>query len=71
MVETSFTCILNKARVLMTKANVLYLIRHKIIQEGVITATKLDNLRIIIINGVSKTRYEYFGMKLLKFTKYL
>jgi len=42
LVETGFAHILNKARALLIEANVPYLQRYKIIQEAIITATKLE-----------------------------
>ena len=40
-------------------------------QEAVIIATKLDNLVVIKIGGIAKTRYKHFGLPIPKFVKYL
>ena len=71
MVETGFTYILNKARVLLIEANVPYLTRYKIMQVVIITAIKLDNLVIIEVNKECKIRYEYFEGKLPIFVMHL
>ena len=41
-VETEFSHVLSKARTLLIDTNVLCLQRYKIVQEAIITATKLD-----------------------------
>ena len=71
MVETGFSYILNKARALLIEANIPYLTRYKIMHEAIITATKLDNLAIVELDGKFKTRYEHFEGKLPKFVKHL
>ena len=55
----------------MVDANVPYLMRYKLFQEAVKTATKLDGLVVIELNKVKKTRYEHFGYSIPKFVKYL
>ena len=52
----------------MIDENVPCLIRYKIMQEAIITVTKLDGLVIITIKGKEATRYEHFGLPLTKFT---
>ena len=70
-VKTRFAYILNKARTLMIDANIPYLECYKIIQEAIITVTKLDGLVTTNVGKEVKTRYEFFGMSNLPFTKYL
>jgi len=69
LVETSFNYILNKGRALMIEANVPYLTRYKIVQEALLTATKLDGL--VVDKNENKTRYEVFGLGIPKFAKHL
>jgi len=70
-VETGFAHILNKARAMMIDANIPYLQRYKIIQEAIITATKLDGLVTVNDGKECKTRYELFGLAVPSFVKYL
>lgn len=56
---------------MMADVSVPYLMRYKIIQEALITATKLDDLVVTMVNGATKTRYEHFGLELLRFVKYM
>ena len=51
----------------MIDDNMPCLIRYKIMQEVIITATKLDRLAIITIKGKESIRYENFGLSLPKF----
>ena len=44
MVETRFSHILNKARALLIDAHAPFLMRYEVIQEVIITSTKLDRL---------------------------
>jgi len=71
LAEMSFTIILNKAKSMLEDAHVPYLKKYKIIQEAILTATKLDGLVVSTINDKTQTRYEYFGYPIPKFAKYL
>ena len=71
LVETGFAYILNKSRTMMIDANVPYLQRYKIVQEAIITATKLDGLVTTNVGNKVKTRYELFGESNPSFTKHL
>ena len=53
----------------MIQTNVLYLLQYKIVQEAVLTATRLD--RLIINTSENEMRYELFGLKISRFIKYL
>ena len=55
----------------MIDANVPYLTRYKIVHEAISTATKLDGLVIVSINGKKATRYEHFGLPIPKFVEFL
>ena len=56
---------------MMEDANILCIMKYKIIQEAIIMATKLDGLVVTTINSVTQTWYEQFGMDIPKFIKYL
>ena len=62
---------MNTTRTLLEDANVPHLQRHKIIQEAIITATKLDGLVTTNVGKECKTRYELFGYKNPAFTRHL
>ena len=62
---------LNKAQAMMIDANVPYLRRYKIVQEAVLTATKLDGLIVVHVNGKEATRYEQFGLPVPKFVNHM
>ena len=70
-VETGFARVLNKSKTLLIDSNVPYLLRYKIFQEAVLTATKLDGLVTATINNGHKTRYELFGMRNSSFVNHL
>ena len=56
---------------MLEDAHIPYLKKYKIIQEAILTATKLDGLVVSTINNKTQTRYEYFGYPIPKFAKYL
>ena len=66
-VEIGFAFTLNKAKSIMIGANVPHLVRHKIMQESIITATTLGGLVTTTIKGKEATRYEHFGLPLPTF----
>ena len=53
----------NKGRTLMHRANVPKAMRYQIFPKAFETATLLDGLCVVEINGVKKTRYEHFSGK--------
>ena len=55
----------------MTQANVPDNLRARFFPEAATTATMLDNLTVIAINGVTQTRYEHCFGRLPKWTEYL
>ena len=71
LVETGFASMLNKARAMLAAARVPYDRRYQIAGEAIITATKLDGLVVIKVNGTVKTRYEHFGYQLPRFVKHM
>ena len=54
MAEIGFTIIGNRGRALMNNANVHVKIRNKLFKEAFLTATYLDGLKVVEINGVKK-----------------
>ena len=63
LAEVSFATIANRGRALMWQANIPYEIRFRIWSEAMKTATLLDGLIPIEINGVVKSKYEHWAGK--------
>ena len=55
----------------MIAANVPLVKRYKLYREALGTATKLDGLTVINIDGKTGTRYELWGVQNPKFPKHL
>ena len=55
----------------MIVANVPKKMRYKLFPQAFATATKLDNLIMITVDGKTKTRYEYWCGKIPAFVKNL
>ena len=70
-VETGFAALSAHAKAMMNGANVPLRERYKLFQEVATTATKLDWLTTINLNGEEKTRMEHYGFGIPKFSKYL
>ena len=68
LVEVGFATIGNQARALMNAANVPLKSRYKVWYKAVNTATKLDGLVPVTINGETKTRDEHWCGRKPKFT---
>jgi hypothetical protein len=60
LVELGFAVIGNKGRALLIRANVPFKYRFHLFREAFKTATDLDGLIIIELNGKRATRYEHF-----------
>jgi hypothetical protein len=69
--EAGFTVIAAKARAMLSAAQVPREERHKMWGEVAKTATSLDNLIAVTINGETKTRYEHAGLQIPSFVKHL
>ncbi len=69
--ETGFTVIAAKARAMLSAAQVPREECHKIWGEVAKTATALDNLIAVTINGETTTRYEHAGLQIPLFVKHL
>ncbi len=69
--ETGFTVIAAKARAMLSAAQVPREERHKMWGEVAKTATALDNLIAVTVNGETKTRYEHAVFLLPSFVKHL
>ena len=61
LVEVGFNTIGNRARAMMTAANVPEKEMYKLFREAFTCATMLDWLTIVTINGVSKSRVEHWN----------
>jgi hypothetical protein len=59
-VEVGFATIGGRAKAMMPHANIPKDIKHLVIPEGVKTATKLDNIIPVKIDGVLQSRYKHF-----------
>jgi hypothetical protein len=59
-VEVGFAMLGGRARAMMHQANVPTDIKHLLMLEAVKTATKLDNLISVSVEGVTKSRYKHF-----------
>lgn len=70
-VEVGFAVIANRGRSLMAAANIPAIIRRVIWNEAFDTATVLDGLMVVTVNGVTKTRFEHFYHALPTFANYL
>ncbi len=69
--KTTFTVIAAQARSLLIAAQVPDLQQFKLWPEAVMTATFLNNLVPVILNGESKARWEHTGHKLPVWVKNL
>ncbi len=69
--KTMFTVITAQARSMLIAAQVPDLQRFKLLTEVVMTATFLNNLVPVILNGESKARWEHAGHKLPVWVKNL
>jgi hypothetical protein len=71
LVEKGFDTLYNKGRAMLEHANVPEHMRLKLFREVLQTATRLDNLAVININGKEQSRYEHWGGALPAFAKHL
>ncbi len=71
MVELKCTYLAAKARAAMHAAGVPRERRLDLFPEVIMTMTKLDWLKLVIINGINKTRIEHYGLPLPRFPQYL
>ena len=70
-VEVGFATLAAQSKAMMNKANVPFAKRYKVWYKAADTATKLDGLVPITIDGVTKTRDEHWGGSIPSFAKYL
>jgi hypothetical protein len=69
--ETAFTIVAAQARSMMNAAQLSDKDRFKLWAEVVKTATFLNNLNPVTVNGITKTRWEHAGHSLPSWTKNL
>ena len=56
---------------MMNAAQIPEIMQFKLWAETVMTATNLNNLVVVAVNGVAKTRWEHAGHELPKWCKSL
>ena len=71
LAEIGFTTFGGRAKAMLNNANVLAAKRHLLIPKVIKTATLLDGLTLITIDGVTKTRYEHLFGEIPSFAKHL
>jgi hypothetical protein len=71
LAELGFAIIANRGRALMHKANIPELVRYKVWREAFQTATLLDGLTIVELNGINDTRFKHWGKENPKFVHHL
>lgn len=72
LAELAFASIANKGRAMMIDANVPLAIRYRLFREAFQTATLLDGLLPVTIDGVTKSRYAHWsGGEEPKYAKFL
>lgn len=71
LAEVAFATIANRGRAMMHRANLPLVHRYKLCKEAFKTATFLDGLTVITIDGDFKTRVEHQSGKLPKFAMQL
>ena len=71
LAELGFTVIAARSRALMNHACVPRDMRYKLWPECAVTATKLDWLSIVELNGVKKTRVEHYQNLMPNFVQHL
>jgi hypothetical protein len=71
LAELGFASLANKGRALMVRGNTPLSVRYLLCREAFKTATKLDGLMVVTVNGVSATRYVHFYGSNPAFAKHL
>ena len=71
LVEKFFETIYNRTRATMIFANIPFSIKYIVCKMLVIHLTNLFNLEIVTKDGVDKTRFEWRGIDLPPYTKFL
>jgi hypothetical protein len=71
LAEIGFTTLFSRDQAIMHRANIPLEMRYKVIREILRTASLLDGLTVITIDGVTKTRFEHWSGELPRFTQNL
>ena len=71
LAELAFSIIANRGRAMMHRANVSIEIRYKVWKEAFATATLLDGLTTITLDGTTATRYVHWNGHNPEFMKHL
>ena len=71
LAELGFAILANRGRAILGRANVPTKVRHLLWREAFKTATLLDGLQVIELDGVTATRYVHWNKTNPDFSKYL
>ena len=71
LAEVSFATVASRGRALMIQANIPYKLRYKVWTEAFATATLLDGMVPIMLDGKLATRYEHWAGENPAFVNYL
>ena len=71
LAEIGFTILFNRARAMMHRANIPLDMRYKVVREAIKTASLLDGLAVIELDGKTMTRFEHWSGKIPKFANHL
>ena len=71
LAELGFAVLANRGRAMMAKANIPLKIRYKVFPDCFETATKLDGLTPVTIDGKTATRFEHWYGKNPEWSKHL
>eukprot|EP00957_Ditylum_brightwellii_P095785 7297915-Ditylum_brightwellii.AAC.1 len=71
LAELTFSTLGNKGQTLMHQANLPVEMQYKVFPKAFMTATLLDGLVVVEINGENKICFEHFSGKLPKFAAHL
>jgi hypothetical protein len=63
LAETGFATLLKRARALFADANIPLEFCYRLYKEVISTAAKLDLLTVISVDGLEKSRYQFFYKK--------
>jgi hypothetical protein len=71
LAELGFAILANRGRAILGRANIPFAIRHLLWRKAIKTATLLDGLQVIELDGAEATRYVHWNNKNLDFAQHL
>lgn len=71
LAELAFVTLRNRGRAMMAAVNLPSTVKAKLFKEAFVTATVLDGLATVELDGVTKSRYEWFHGNAPKFAEKL